>query len=174
MHPGHVDHEREEVVDEGVQSAVHERAPRKVLHGLVLVVEEELRGHHHEAHSVHAVDPRLEQPRVPALVLLVDEREDRVAEDGRREAVEQVAGREAVDLLAHPLRFHGGFNLFALLGRWWRALVPCSGRTCSAHHAPGAQQLPTVNHDRPCARRGMRCGMRAKGHETQHESKLKQ
>jgi len=38
---------------------VHEGAPREVLDGLVLVVEEELGRHHHEAHSIYHVDPTL-------------------------------------------------------------------------------------------------------------------
>jgi hypothetical protein len=49
VHGWHLDDEGEDVVDEGVQGLVRQHAPRKVCHGLQLVVDEQLRRHHNES-----------------------------------------------------------------------------------------------------------------------------
>ena len=49
MQKRHADDKRKEVVDDGVEGLVHERLPRHVRHGPQLVVDEQLRRHHHKA-----------------------------------------------------------------------------------------------------------------------------
>ena len=46
IHGRHLDHEGEDVVNEGVESLVGHHSPGKVSHRLELVVDEQLRRHH--------------------------------------------------------------------------------------------------------------------------------
>ena len=85
MHHRHLDHEREQVVDERVHEAEAEEPPRQVRHALEVVVERQLRRHEDEAPRVDGVRHGAEAPRVPAQMGVVDERLDRVADDERPE-----------------------------------------------------------------------------------------
>jgi len=60
-----------------------------------------LRAHEDEAEGVHRADQRVEHPRVPGAVRLVQQRVDRVAADQRVQRPAQVAHRLAVVLLRH-------------------------------------------------------------------------
>ena len=40
---------------------IEEGAPRQMVHGLVLVVEKQLRRHHHKAYGIHHVHPALKK-----------------------------------------------------------------------------------------------------------------
>mmetsp|Transcript_57507 Transcript_57507/g.136793 ORF Transcript_57507/g.136793 Transcript_57507/m.136793 type:complete len:304 (-) Transcript_57507:477-1388(-) len=74
-------------------------------------------------------------------MLLVDQRVHRVSENGRGEAVEEVARRDLVNLLTHLLR----------LRRLRRGLSLLSGGDSDAaaiHHAPRQHQLPHIHYNR--------------------------
>lgn len=53
VHRRHPDHKSEEVVDDRVEAAVAQEAPRQVRHALELVVDVQLRRHQHEPERVH-------------------------------------------------------------------------------------------------------------------------
>jgi hypothetical protein len=53
MERGHLDDPREHVVDEGVQSLVHEDLEREMRNGFELVIDEQLRCHQHEAKRIN-------------------------------------------------------------------------------------------------------------------------
>src|SRR5687768_7772926 len=75
---GHLDGEREEVVDEGVEELVHHRLGRHVRHALEAVIDVK-RGHHHqETVSIHGTDQGCDDKRVPRLVAIVEKRVDAV------------------------------------------------------------------------------------------------
>jgi hypothetical protein len=68
MQRGHGDHEREKVVDEGIERLVGERTPWKMSNRLQLVIQEKLWEHEQEAKAVDETDEHLQAPRVPAFV----------------------------------------------------------------------------------------------------------
>jgi hypothetical protein len=65
----HRDCERKEIVDEGVESFVHERSPWKMRYRLEFVVDEELRQHEQETKCIHSSHHVVNGPRVPAKII---------------------------------------------------------------------------------------------------------
>ena len=79
VHQGHLDDKSEEVVDERVEGLVDHGLPGQVRDGLELVVDEQLRRHHHEPERIDEAHEGADHPGVPGLVLVVREREGGVA-----------------------------------------------------------------------------------------------
>mmetsp|Transcript_16844 Transcript_16844/g.64143 ORF Transcript_16844/g.64143 Transcript_16844/m.64143 type:complete len:436 (+) Transcript_16844:745-2052(+) len=98
----HVHDEGKEIVDEGVERLVDHGAPGHVCHALELVVDEELRRHHDEAEGVDKADETADDPRVPALVLVVHEAVRGEAHDARRHRVQQMLRGDLVILAGSP------------------------------------------------------------------------
>ena len=81
MHPRHLDDEREQVIDDGVERLVHERTHRQMRDTLQLVVDVHGGDHEQEPERVHGAYERTQNPGVPRLVLLVHQRVDAVQGD---------------------------------------------------------------------------------------------
>mmetsp|Transcript_22583 Transcript_22583/g.70798 ORF Transcript_22583/g.70798 Transcript_22583/m.70798 type:complete len:466 (+) Transcript_22583:231-1628(+) len=100
----HVDDPREGVVDERVEDLVREDLDRQVRDRLELVVDPELRRHHDEAEVVDEVRGGADEPRVVALVHVVDERVPREACEDRPRREVEVRRRLGVVLRRRLLR----------------------------------------------------------------------
>lgn len=62
---GHRNDKGKNIVDESVESFVHERAPGKCRHRLELVVDEQLGQHEQEAKGVNTIHQAVDSPGVP-------------------------------------------------------------------------------------------------------------
>eukprot|EP00640_Fibrocapsa_japonica_P003051 CAMPEP_0113940086 /NCGR_PEP_ID=MMETSP1339-20121228/6271_1 /TAXON_ID=94617 /ORGANISM="Fibrocapsa japonica" /LENGTH=272 /DNA_ID=CAMNT_0000943775 /DNA_START=65 /DNA_END=881 /DNA_ORIENTATION=- /assembly_acc=CAM_ASM_000762 len=140
VHGGHLDDESEQVVDESVEGLVDHHTPGQVGHTLHLVVDEELGGHEDEAKGVDEADERGDDPRVPALVLHLHQRVQRVPHDQRADDVEQVAHCHLVVLFRarlavrfHQVHFKPGHDAAAL---------PVRGQLHHLGHLPDLDQQP--------------------------------
>mmetsp|Transcript_44748 Transcript_44748/g.140315 ORF Transcript_44748/g.140315 Transcript_44748/m.140315 type:complete len:251 (-) Transcript_44748:1141-1893(-) len=118
VHRGHLDDEREEIVDEGVDEAVAEEPPRELRHALQPVVDDELRAHEGKPEAIHRGRQGAQDPRIPVDVALQDQAPQRHARHQRHHQESQRAPRLAVDLLGKLRPIH---SLFV------RPLVPLGG-----------------------------------------------
>ena len=109
MQHGHLDHEREHVINKGIESLVDHSVDRNMGHTLELIVNEQL-GRHRDESCVSAASPnpteqinevgeRGDDPVVPGLVGFVDQRVDGVSGHQRIQNHHQVLHRDVVVLL---------------------------------------------------------------------------
>lgn len=73
MSSRHGDDEGEEVIDERVEGFVHEGAPWERRNGLKLVVDKQLGQHEEEPKGIDAIDQRIDRPRVPRAMRLIEQ-----------------------------------------------------------------------------------------------------
>ena len=74
MHNGHLDDEREEIINECIDTLVCHRSPIEMSYTLQFVINEQLRRHQDHAEHVDEPNQSIEYPRVPPSMFLVEER----------------------------------------------------------------------------------------------------
>lgn len=73
VHGWHLDDKSEDIVDESVEEFVAHHTPWQMGNGLEFVVDEQLRCHHDEAEGKQEAIEHGQHPRVPSLVLFVQQ-----------------------------------------------------------------------------------------------------
>ena len=109
MQHGHLDHKREHIVNKRIERLIDHGIDRNVSHTLQLVVDKQLGRHRNEScalrfpfsptEQIHKVRQRGDNPIVPRLVRLVDQRVHRVPRHQRIQNHHQMLHRDVVVLL---------------------------------------------------------------------------
>lgn len=68
MRSRHRDNKGKDVVDERIESLVHERSPGQGCDRLELVVDEQLRQHEQESKGINSVYHTVDGPRIPTAI----------------------------------------------------------------------------------------------------------
>mmetsp|Transcript_35459 Transcript_35459/g.34496 ORF Transcript_35459/g.34496 Transcript_35459/m.34496 type:complete len:307 (-) Transcript_35459:717-1637(-) len=140
MHGGHLNDEREEVVNDSVEESVEEHFLRHVLHRLQSVVYVELGRHLDEAEGVDGSHERVDHKGVPPLVLIVQQRVDRVPYQHWEQCVGHVPHGRVIILFGFTL----DVGFFVVEGE--------VGEGVSLSEFGGSFELPAIEEDAEAAR----------------------